>query len=304
MSEVTGEIFSIERYAIHDGPGIRTQVFFKGCPLRCVWCSNPEGMSFRPNLMHAPVLCIRCGACVETCGAQALSMAEHGLEVDRGKCTVCGDCAEVCHAEALEISSIRMTAEAVVAEVERDRVFYEVSDNGGITLCGGEPLAQPAFALELLRLCKERGIHTAIETCGNYDFRALEQAIPYLDFMFFDLKHMDAEAQGEYTGADHELVLANLRKLQAFDVDICVRVPVIPTLNDSVENMEAVASFVKDLPRVVAVELLPYHRLGVNKYEKLGLEYPLDDLPTPRQEDMQRLAAVFDPHGINCVVQV
>jgi pyruvate formate lyase activating enzyme len=230
-------------------------------------------------------------------------MTEQGLEQDRDRCTLCGDCVDVCYAEALEINSFSMTAEAILDEVERDRVFYEVSGHGGITLCGGEPLAQPAFALEVLRLCKERGIHTAIETCGHYPFKAIERALPYLDFIYYDLKHMAAGAHRKCTGADNELILGNLRKLQAHDVELCVRVPVVPTLNDSVENMEAVASFVRDLPRVESVELLPYHRLGVNKYQKLGLEYPIDDILPPGQEAMQELQAVFERLGIQCTVQ-
>ena len=231
-------------------------------------------------------------------------MTEQGLEIDREKCTLRGNCVNVCYAEALEMNRFRMTAEAIVGEVERDKIFYEVSGHGGITLCGGEPLAQPAFALELLRLCKARGIHTALETCGYYRFGALEQAIPYLDFIFFDIKHMNAEAHKKYTGVDNELILVNLKKLQAYDVDICVRVPVIPTLNDSIENMAAIASFVKELPRVKSVELLPYHRLGVNKYKKLGLEYRLDNLPAPEKEEMRKLKAIFDKYGLNCIVQV
>lgn len=304
MPTVTGSVFSVERYAIHDGPGIRSQVFFKGCPLRCLWCSNPEGMSFQPALMYTRILCIQCGSCVETCENSALSITEQGVEIDREKCTLCGDCVSGCYAEALEINSFRVTAETIVDDVERDKSFYEASGNGGITLCGGEPLAQPAFAQELLRLCKERGIHTAIETCGYYPFEALEQAIPYLDFIYFDIKHMDAEAHKKYTGADNGLILANLKKLQAYDVELCVRVPVIPALNGSSENLEATASFVRRLPRVKSVELLPYHRLGASKYKKLGLEYPLGDVSPPGSEEMQKLKAIFDKYGIDCVVQV
>jgi pyruvate formate lyase activating enzyme len=225
------------------------------------------------------------------------------LEIDRERCSVCGDCADLCYAEALEVDSFRMTAEAVIDKAERDKVFYQVSAEGGVTLCGGEPLAQPEFALEVLRLCKTKGFHTAIETCGNYPFGALERALPYLDLVYFDLKHMQAEEHKRYTGADNELVRENLRKLQAFDVEVCVRVPVIPTLNDSPENMEATALFVKELPKVRSVELLPYHRLGVSKYEKMGLEYPLRDLPTPQPEGMRKLVAIFEAHGICCEVQ-
>jgi pyruvate formate lyase activating enzyme len=303
VSQVTGTVFSIERYAIHDGPGIRTQVFFKGCPLRCLWCSNPEGISFAPLLMYTEVLCIQCGACISVCAHEALSMTEQGPQQHWKRCTVCGNCVEVCHAEALEINGLEMTAEEVLDVVERDRVYYQVSGNGGITLCGGEPLAQPAFAVELLRLCRERGIHTAIETCGHYPFQALERALPYLDFIYYDLKHMSAGVHREYTGADNELVLSNLSKLQAYDVELCVRVPVIPTLNDGLENMEAIASFVGDLARVRTVELLPYHRLGVNKYQKLGLAYPVDDIPPPEQQAMQELQAIFESHGISCRIQ-
>jgi pyruvate formate lyase activating enzyme len=278
-------------------------VFFKGCPLSCLWCANPEGRSFQPSLTYTPVLCIRCGACVQTCPTRALSMTEQGLDIDRDRCTLCGDCVEGCYAEALAINSARMTADEIVGQVERDRVFYDISGHGGITLTGGEPLAQPEFALELLKLCKARGMHTAIETCGQVPFEALERVLPYLDLIFFDIKHMDEEAHRECTGAGNERILANLKRLQAYDVEICVRVPVVSTLNDSLENMEATAAFVWDLPRVRSVELLPYHRLGVNKYQKLGLDYPIAEIPVPEKEEMERLKALFEAHGIECVLE-
>ncbi len=303
MSDVSGYVFSVERYAIHDGPGIRTQVFFKGCPLRCLWCANPEGVSFAPSLLYTRALCIECGSCVQACGRRALSMTEQGVEIDRRKCTPCSDCVNACYAEALEMDSYRVTAQEIVEQVERDKVFYGVS-GGGVTLCGGEPLAQPAFALEVLRLCRKRGIHTAIETCGHYRFEVLERAISCLDFVFFDIKHMDAEAHRRCTGTDNKLILTNLKKLQSFDVDECVRVPVIPNLNDSIENAEAIASFVQGLPRVKSVELLPYHRLGVNKYKKLGLAYPLGDTRPPEKEELLKLKEVFDRHHIPCGVQI
>jgi pyruvate formate lyase activating enzyme len=216
---------------------------------------------------------------------------------------LCGRCVEACYADALEINSVRATPEAVADEVERDRVFYEVSGSGGITLCGGEPLAQSAFAVELLKQCKERGIHTAIETCGCYPFEALERAIPYLDFIYYDLKHLGPAAHKEYTGAGNELILENLKRLQAYEVELCVRIPVIPTLNDSAGDMEAMASFIRNLPRVECVELLPYHRLGVNKYRNMGLEYPIDHISPPDRAAMQELQAIFDDHGILCRVQ-
>jgi pyruvate formate lyase activating enzyme len=302
MSSVTGQVFSIERYAIHDGPGIRTLVFFKGCPLRCVWCANPEGRSFEPELVYTPSLCIHCSSCLAACAAHALSWGGQHLEIARDACTLCGACVEGCYAEALEINSYRLSAQAVVDEVERDRIFYQVSGNGGVTLSGGEPLAQPTFALEILRLCKAKGLHTAIETCGHYPFGVLEQALPYLDLVFFDLKQMDAEAHRRCTGAGNELILANLEKLQAYDVEIRVRVPVIPTLTDSIENMEAIASHIQRLPQVSSVELLPYHRLGVNKYEKLGLEYAIEAVPTPDAQHMHKLAEIFVKHGIDCII--
>ena len=303
MSPVSGQVFSIERYAIHDGPGIRTLVFFKGCPLRCVWCANPEGRSFAPSLVYTPGLCIRCSACLVACAAQAVSMTgQDGPEFDCERCTLCGDCVAGCYAGALEINSMRMSAQAIVDEVERDRIFYQASDNGGVTLSGGEPLAQPLLAREVLRLCSERGIHTAIETCGYYRFSVLEQALPYLDLIHYDLKQIDAGLHRRYTGAGNELILANLERLQAYDVEIRVRVPVVPTLTDSIENLEAIAGLVRDMPRVKSVELLPYHRLGVNKYEKLGLDYPIDDIPAPERHDMRQLAAIFDKHSINCAI--
>jgi len=299
MSQTKGRVFNIERYAIHDGSGIRTQVFFKGCPLRCLWCSNPEGISFRPDLMYSEALCIACRTCVQTCQQGALSLNARGLKIDRDRCGLCGECTRVCYAEALELSSYEITVDEILEQVERDRVFYEIS-GGGITLCGGEPLAQPPFAAELLRASKERGLDTAVETCGHYDFAALEGALPYIDFIYYDIKHMDAKAHERLTGVSNRRILENLHRLASYDVPICVRVPVVPTLNDSVENIEAIALFVQDLKQVKSAELLPYHKLGTAKYGKLGLAYPIEEVPTPEDASILELMAIFAGHGVNC----
>ena len=301
MSDTVGHVFSIERYAIHDGSGIRTLVFFKGCPMRCLWCSNPEGMSFQPDLMYSETLCIACGACVEACPQDALSIGEERLTVDRDACDLCGACPAVCYAGALEMSSYEVSVDEVLEEVEKDRAFYEVS-GGGITLSGGECLAQPAFACELLRASKERGLHTAIETCGYYPFDVLEAALPSVDFIYYDIKHMDDDVHRRLTGVSNQPVLENLVRLASYPVDICVRMPVVPTLNDSTENVEALARFVRDLRTVPAVELLPYHQLGLGKYQKLGLTYPISEVPAPDDARMKELAAVFARHGMTCSI--
>lgn len=298
-----GRIFNIDRYAIHDGKGIRTQVFFKGCPLHCLWCSNPEGISAKGELMYSVKLCIGCGYCIEACKSNVLTMGEQGLIIDRNKCLVCGDCEKACYAEALELTVKEASVEEILEEVQKDDLFFEVSGGGGMTLCGGESLAQPDFAKALLSEAKQRGINTTIETCGCCDFSSWEKVIPYLDFIYYDIKHMDAEQHKKITGQRNELILNNLKKLQEYDINICVRIPVIPGLNDDECNIEATAAFVKGLKKVKWVELLPYHQLGVNKYEKLGRQYSLKDIATPDRSKMRNLVAIFEKHGVKCCIQ-
>ena len=272
LRNVSGTIFNIQHYSIHDGPGIRTNVFLKGCPLRCLWCSNPESQSVSPQLMFRADKCTGCGVCIPACPVSAISLHDAIVQNDRAICTGCGACVAVCPNEAREIIGSYSTAGEVFDEVAQDTLFYE--EDGGVTLTGGETLAQPAFASAILQLCKQAKIHTAIETCGFADWNILSDIVPYTDLVLYDLKEMDPERHRRYTGVDNARILENLQKMSGLpDLEIWVRVPIIPGYNDDPENLLATARFVKDHVRTCTqVHLLPFHRLGEGKYEQLEKE--------------------------------
>lgn len=266
---VEGTIFDIQRFSIHDGPGIRTTVFFKGCPLRCLWCHNPEGMTAQPALLFAPDRCIGCGACFGICAHHAHAMRDEIHCLDRAKCRVCGRCAAECYAGALTLAGSTKTVGAVLEEVLRDRAFYETS-GGGITLSGGEPTLQPDFCEALLRLSKAERLHTAMETCGWADWTRFERLAPLTDLFLFDYKETDPERHRAFTGVDNRLILDNLRRLHAAGKTIQLRCPVIPGCNDRPDHFEGIARLWKDLPGLAGVTLMPYHRLGEGKRDRLG----------------------------------
>jgi pyruvate formate lyase activating enzyme len=269
LERVEGTVFDVQRYSLDDGPGLRTAVFFKGCPLRCAWCSNPESQQVRPELLLFAASCLACGACVETCAAEGRTLAGDHIEWDRRVCTRCGECVRSCPAQATTWTGRRQPAGEILSEVLRDAAFYE--DGGGLTLTGGEPLLQPAFAEALLRLAKAKHLDTAIETTGNAPWETFESLFPYLDLWLFDLKHMDSHAHHNWTGLGNELILSNLRKLAALGAPICVRMPLIPGVNVSDDNLRRTAEFVAQLgPAVRSLDLLPYHKLARAKYEALG----------------------------------
>ena len=300
--EMRGSVFSIERYAVHDGGGIRTIVYLKGCPLRCLWCANPEGQEARPQVFFFPERCIACGRCEAVCPCRvARRNAEGGAGHHPAACERCGPCAEACPADALRLFGREMTVAEVLQAVLKDRAFYRKS-GGGVTLSGGEPTAQPDFARALLAACRRRGVNTAMETCGYTSFPVLARIAEHLDLLLYDLKHMDREAHRWLTGVPNDLILQNLQQLSALGVPVLVRVPVIPGYNDSPENLAALAAFTAALPSVQAVELLPYHNYGSGKYARCGREYALPDLPLPGRERMRELAAVVQAGGVACRV--
>ena len=298
--ELKGRVFSIERYAIHDGEGIRTVVFLKGCPMKCLWCANPEGIYFEQKLLYTKSRCIGCDECVGTCPEGALTFKDNGLRIDRGICVACGLCVNQCYPGALVLDSCDMTISEVMDEVVKDTIFYRYSRNGGITLSGGEPLNQPVFCRELLKSCKEMSIHTTIETCGDYSWSVLQQVIPYLDMVFYDLKHIDPVVHRKITGRDNQNVIENIKKLSKSALPIVIRIPIIPGLNDSAENIYQIARFVYTLENVNNVELLPYHQLGITKYRKLGEEYRLPTLVPPEKQKMLDLQKIVQREGIAC----
>ena len=286
MSERQGLIFDIQRYSIHDGPGIRTLVFLKGCPLRCLWCSNPEGQEIQPELAFRRALCIGCGECIGVCSFRAIRFKDTSLDIDRRKCNLCGECAKACAPEALSIIGRWMTVEELIQEVERDLVFYETS-RGGITVSGGEPFAQPRFLEALLKACKARGMATAIETGGYASWHTLEPIIPYADFILYDIKHINSLRHRQLTGVSNERTLENARRIAGLGFPLAIRYAVIPGFNDGPEDREALFRFSNTLPGVKRIDLLPYHRLGESKYTMLGRDYALRGVKPLARQDLE-----------------
>jgi pyruvate formate lyase activating enzyme len=300
-SAVTGLVFDIKHFAVHDGPGIRTTVFLKGCPLRCGWCHSPESQNPRPEIAFYPDLCIGCGACVEACPNGAQNMDPE--KIRRELCTGCGACADACYAGALVKFGDRVTVEEVLREVEKDRLLYETSW-GGVTLSGGEPAAQSQFASELLKSLNWAGYHTALDTSGYAPWEVFEEVTRHADLVLYDLKHMDPRIHEELTGAPNELILSNLRSLSLqASKTIIVRLPVVPGLNDSNENIEATAEFLEGLGNIEAVELLPYHNLGAPKYEALGWEYLLSHLGPPTREHLEEMRKLLEARGLRTILE-
>ena len=295
-------VFNVQRFSVHDGPGIRTTVFLKGCPLACAWCHNPEGRDPDPELSLLPGRCIRCEDCVEACPEHAAFpafrvgeagwAAKAGKDGERGRCLRCGACVDACPAGARVLMGQPWTVDALLEEVERDRVFYEES-GGGVTFSGGEPLMPPrnaAFLLACLRAAGERGLHRAVDTSGHVPADTLAQAAPLIDLFLYDLKHMDDGIHRRLTGVGNERVLENLKRLDATGSEIWIRVPLIPGVNDDAANLEAMTAFVASLSRPHPIHLLPYHRVGGDKYGRLGVEYALGHLTPPAEARVAALA--------------
>ena len=298
-----GLIFDIQRYSVHDGPGIRTLVFLKGCPLSCLWCSNPESQKTGPELAFRQTFCIGCGVCVDVCPRQAIQLKDTSIEIDRSKCDLCGECVKICSPEALSIIGKQMTVEQVLAEVERDLIFYEVSQ-GGITVSGGEPLAQAHFVEVLLKAGKAKGMITAIETAGYAPWPSVERIIRYTDLVLYDIKHIDPVVHRRLTGVSNKLILENARRIANLGVPLTIRCPVVPGFNDKPRDMDRLFHFVVNLPGVKQIDLLPYHRLGGPKYTMLGCDYALKEVKPPTRQDLERLTQVANRQGLEVNIVV
>lgn len=295
-------VLNIQRCSIHDGPGIRTTVFLKGCPLRCDWCHNPESMDGAPEVAIAGERCTSCGACIEACPESDGERPARGPDWDDGTCRRCGACAEACPSGARELMGEPRAVAELVAEIERDRPFFEAS-GGGVTFSGGEPLCHPAFLAECLDACRERGLHTAVDTSGFASSKVVCDIAARTDVLLYDLKHMDFEAHERHTGVGNDRILDNLRELSAAtDTEIWIRLPLIPGFNDDEENLEALADYIDSLPRRHPVFVLPYHAIGVDKWRRLGKEPPGETFRSPDDDEVAAVAQSLRAKGLEVCI--
>ena len=288
MTQAT--VFNLKRLAVHDGPGVRTTLFFKGCPLHCRWCHNPESISPRPELGVFQHKCVKCGRCQRVCSCHHVTAEIHSL--DRTRCTACGTCAAGCLSDALIHYGKTVTPQEILPELLEDLPFYETS-GGGVTLSGGEPLLQAEFCAELLKLLKQEKIHCAVDTCGAVSWNAIEKVLPYTDLFLYDFKHPDSAMHRELTGLGNELILENLKHLGERNHPVEIRIPLIPGMNTEEETLKRAAEFLSGIPSVTVLRLLEYHDLSRSKYQAVGREYTLEKNLSLTPEQMRRCAEIF-----------
>ena len=291
-----GMVFDIQRYSIHDGPGIRTTIFLKGCALRCKWCSNPESQNPYPEIFVRNVRCNRCGKCLDVCPLGTITLDKGGIHIDRAKCNLCMKCVDVCHPGAISRVGENKDVEEVIQEASKDELFYRNS-GGGVTISGGEPLYQEEFTLNLLKECKAKGLHTAIDTCGYGKWEALDKILEYTDLVLFDIKHLDPEMHRKGTGVQNKLILKNLERIAKRGKRIWIRIPVIPGYN----SQESCIRNEAELAATIAAEkvsLLGYHEWGRSKYEALGVDYPLKDVEPMTEDQLEDLKGIVESYGL------
>jgi pyruvate formate lyase activating enzyme len=294
-------VLSINRMTIHNGPGIRTLILFKGCPLHCLWCSTPEAQKDETEIALYPDRCIHCGQCVPVCPTNAINLTTEMIHINRAICDNCGKCAQVCYTEAIRLLGKEMTIEELLTEAKRDAIVYKHS-RGGVTISGGEPLLHPEFTQELLRAFKEEKISVGVDTCGHVPWTNIEKVLPYVDFFLWDIKHMNREEHRKFTGVSNELILSNARLVSERNVPLYIRVPVIPGYNDSEENIRAICEFARDLSSLVNIDLLPLHHLGKARYDSLNLAYPIASIPLIPDSVLQSIKRLVESYQLNCSI--
>ena len=298
MPKDQGIVFDVKHFAVHDGPGVRVTVFLKGCPLQCLWCHSPESQDDAPEIMVYPERCIGCLECVRNCPVHVLV---NPGDPNPSGCIKCGACSETCYSGARTLVGKYYSVEDILREVGRDKLLIDES-GGGVTVSGGEPLSQHEFTYELLRALKREGYHTALDTCGYSCWGHLERLLPYTDLVLYDLKHVDTNTHLKLVGKDNALIISNLRKLSKRNVNIVVRIPLIPGINDSKQDLKRLARLLRDM-RLDLVEILPYHRLGVPKYESLGREYTLGCLETYNTTQLLEIQEYLRLFGLKTTVE-
>ncbi len=298
----TAIITNIQGFSIHDGPGIRTVVFFKGCPMSCQWCANPECLPGTPAVGFIRSLCTNCGKCLEACSNNAIRQGEGEHRIDYARCKACGNCVGQCYSGALIRYGELMSVEEVWDAVRRDKMFYDES-GGGVTASGGEPLLHPEFVRELFERCRQEGIDTCVETCGFVDPEALRSGIPVTDHFLFDLKHMDSEVHRRHTGQSNDIILRNAALLIERGADVLFRQPLVPGINDSVENIEATARFLASLGNGAArLQIMPFHRMGLSKYRALDVSYGMEGIEAADDERVEAVRNAYIERGVDCTI--
>ena len=297
----SGWVFDIRRYSVHDGPGIRTTVFLKGCALRCAWCHNPESQAAEPQLLYRADRCLACGECVEVCAAGAVALHDDRVITDPARCALCGACTDACPTDARAIVGRRMRVTEVLEAIEHDRLYYDES-GGGATFSGGEPLYQPEFIRSLLVSCRERGIRSALDTAGHAPPAIFAEIAHLADVVLFDLKHMDAALHRVGTGVTNDLILDNLRRLAAAGGEVVVRVPLVPGFNDTASNLQRTAAFVAALDPVPLVQLLPFHVAAKEKHRRFGLPYRQRDAETHTETALSTFRSWFERAGVRATI--
>jgi len=294
---ISGIIFDIKRYAIHDGPGIRTTIFMKGCPLSCWWCHNPEGISPKPELIYFEYKCIHCHTCVKVCPENAISFDENEIQhVDREKCTGCGVCASACPTSALRLVGRVITVEELLTEIEKDIKLYDDSD-GGVTFSGGEPLSQPKFLVESLKELKKRYIHTTIDTSGYAPKEVLKQILPHTDLFLYDIKLYDSGEHEKYTGVPNDIIIENLKFLTGQGKEVILRFPIIPGITDTDKNVKGWANFISGIKGINEIDLLPFHDVS-EKFRRVGREYKMAIHHRPPDEILKWIKEEFESIGL------
>lgn len=293
---ISATTINIQKFSVHDGPGIRTTVFLKGCPLKCWWCHNPESQNKNHEIIYFEERCTRCGVCVKRCEENAIEIKDNVVIIDKNKCNLCGKCSDFCPSNAREYVGKEFTVRELMKEVIKDEVFYDES-GGGVTFSGGEPLIYVEFLKEALQFCKDRGIHTTLDTCGYVKWESFERIVDKVDLFLYDIKMMNDEKHKKYTGVGNKLILENLNRLSERGCNIFVRMPIIAGVNDDDENINESVCYLSKL-NIIQVNLLPYHKMGMDKYKRLKMQYKLSGTEKPSDEKMNEIVKKFRKVGI------